>query len=167
MNIKEFFTNLISVLTAIICTIFPVNITVTEPAVPEFPCYEITDETIEVFELVNEKREENGIEPLVFDEKLAALAYVRAKEQVERNGHTRPDGSKYSTVLSEYDYYFRNNGENIVITGGYSAEVSVQAWLDSESHRNNMLNDFWTHSGIGIHFENNDCYIVQLFVHKK
>ncbi|MBQ3046176.1 MAG: hypothetical protein IJD49_09505, partial [Clostridia bacterium] len=66
-----------------------------------------------------------------------------------------------------YDYWYRNNGENIVITRGFSGEFSVECWLNSESHKKNMLKDFWTHTGVGIYVEGNCYYIVQLFVHKK
>ncbi len=164
---KEIITNIVSILTAIICTIFPIQITVTEPAKPEFPDYTICDKTLDVFNEVNKARIENGVAPLILDEKLCALAYVRAKEQIEQSGHTRPDGRKYNTVLSDYDYWYRNNGENIVITRGFSGEFSVECWLNSESHKKNMLKDFWTHTGVGIYVEGNRYFIVQLFVHKK
>lgn len=55
----------------------------------------------EEFALVNQKRSENGVAPLTWDEGMYELACTRAQECVQSFSHTRPDG----TLVSETYYY--------------------------------------------------------------
>ncbi len=120
----------------------------------------------EILRLVNLERAEHNLAPLILDDNLSAAAAIRAKEATELFSHTRPDGSSTFTVLAEFGITYRRAGENIAIGQLTPAQV-VQAWMDSEGHRNNILGDFEL-MGIGYTPSNSDYYLgyawAQLFI---
>ena len=126
----------------------------------------IPDKTdIELFNAVNEAREASGKmqEPLQLDLELCKLAYIRAQEQAVSKGHTRPDGTRFITVFNEYNYKCNKAGENICIiadSSTYSPQKVTELWLNSQSHKSNMLNDKWIKTGTAVI---NNKYCVQLF----
>jgi len=42
----------------------------------------------------------------------------------------------------------------------------MTSWMNSEGHRNNILNPNFTHIGVGYMLKNNTAYWVQLFAKK-
>ena len=110
-----------------------------------------------VLELVNEARAAVGAEPLVMTEALCERAFVRAYEQPQQRGHTRPDGESCFTVLDGLK--FRRAGENVA--GGIETpEEVMEGWMNSESHRANILDPKFTQIGIGRYGN----YWAQLFI---
>ena len=111
-----------------------------------------TDEQIEstlgaqIVAFCNEYRVAEGLEPLVEDPELDALAQIRAEEIVVYFEHERPDGSDCFTVMK--DYKCTLCGENIAAGQGNPKEV-VDAWMDSEGHRANIMNKDFKKIGIG------------------
>lgn len=129
------------------------------------PDYQLDNDTIELFILVNDYREQNGANKMILDEELCKLAYIRAQEQEQREGHQRADGRDAGTVLTDNKYSYSTFGENIVIGPDSDVNESFQCWQDSTGHNKNMLRKEWTRSGIAL-FVTDDgryCY-VQLFV---
>lgn len=113
----------------------------------------------EVLRLVNIEREKAGLAPLEYLTAGQAAADVRAAEIRELFGHTRPDGSRCFTVLQEYDITFYAAGENIAY--GYTTpEAVVEAWMNSDGHRANILNPEFTALAVGM----DDNHWVQLFI---
>ena len=93
----------------------------------------------EVLDLVNVERAKYGLTPLVMgDANLTAAAQKRAEEIATVNSHTRPDGSKCFTVLKEYGVTAAPTGENAA-WGSVSPQEVVDAWMQSEGHRANIL----------------------------
>jgi len=111
-----------------------------------------TDEQIEstlgaqIVAFCNEYRVAEGLEPLVEDPELDALAQIRAEEIVVYFEHERPDGSDCFTVMK--DYKCTLCGENIAAGQGNPKDV-VDAWMDSEGHRANIMNKDFKKIGIG------------------
>ena len=111
-----------------------------------------TDEQIEstlgaqIVAFCNEYRVAEGLEPLVEDPELDALAQIRAEEIVVYFEHERPDGSDCFTVMK--DYKCTLCGENIAAGQGNPKEV-VDAWMNSEGHRANIMNKDFKKIGIG------------------
>lgn len=99
-----------------------------------------------VVELCNEKRAEAGLEPLTEDGTLDALALVRTGEIVGTFDHKRPDGSSCFSVLDGVDYLAA--GENIA-SGQKTPEEVVEAWMNSEGHRANILSPDFGKIGVG------------------
>ena len=110
----------------------------------------------QVFSLVNEYRQQNGLGSLTRSSALDSAAEIRANELAQVFSHTRPDGSSWSTV-SSLAY-----GENIAM--GYSnADKVMAAWMNSSGHRQNILNSSYGSIGIAAVNINGTMYWVQLF----
>ena len=97
----------------------------------------------QVVELVNQERTKAGLSAVTLDQNIASAALVRAKEIETSFSHTRPNGSKFSTALTEQGVTFKGAGENIA-WGQKSPEAVMQAWMNSEGHRANILNKNFT-----------------------
>lgn len=95
-------------------------------------------EAKKMLSLVNAYRKEHGLGEVKWDESLAQATKTRAAEASICWSHTRPNGSKWYTVSNLV------KGENLA--KGYStAEETFNAWLASDSHRENILwGDFET-----------------------
>lgn len=102
----------------------------------------------QVVELVNQERTKAGLNAVTLDQNIASAALVRAKEIETSFSHTRPNGSKFSTALTEQGVTFKGAGENIA-WGQKSPEAVIQAWMNSEGHRANILNKNFTKIGVG------------------
>lgn len=102
----------------------------------------------QVVELVNQERTKAGLSAVTLDQNIASAALVRAKEIETSFSHTRPNGSKFSTALTEQGVTFKGAGENIA-WGQKSPEAVIQAWMNSEGHRANILNKNFTKIGVG------------------
>lgn len=117
----------------------------------------------QIVELVNKERAANGLGMLEMDNKVQECANVRAKEIVSNFSHTRPNGSSCFTALTEGGVSYRYAGENIAY--GYdSAESVMNGWMNSPSHRANILSADFTKIGVGYHEENGIKYWTQFFI---
>ena len=110
----------------------------------------------EVLDLVNEIRASNGLSPLEWSGSLAKCAKVRASELPVKWSHTRPDGSKWYTVNPDIMY-----GENLA-KGQTSASAAVNAWMESETHRANIMADYNT-LGVACYYCDGAYYWAQEF----
>jgi uncharacterized protein YkwD len=119
----------------------------------------------QVVVLVNQERAAYGLSALRISENVTAAAMIRATEIQTSFSHTRPDGRSFSTALTQKNVSFRGAGENIAY-GQSSPEVVVDAWMNSEGHRANILNEKFTTIGIGyLQSANGTKYWVQLFTY--
>ncbi len=111
------------------------------------------DDALEVVRLTNLERENHGLDPLPIDEDLMELARIRAMEIREKYSHTRPDGTSVVDLRCG-----ENCGQNS------SAKNQVEAWMNSEGHRTNILLDRYHHIGVGCYqAPNGNLYWVQVF----
>ncbi len=117
----------------------------------------------EVLRLVNTEREDNGLPALEQMQELTDMADMRAWESSIFFLHTRPDGSKCSTIFSERNMEYSAAGENL--SGGFSSpEKLVAAWMGSESHSANILSEKYTYLGVGVYVDGKGrVYCSQLF----
>lgn len=119
----------------------------------------------QVVKLVNEERAKAGLSALTIDTNVEAAAQVRAREIKQSFSHTRPDGSKFSTALQEQGVSYKGAGENIA-WGQKSPEAVMQAWMNSDGHRANILNAKFTKIGVGYYQDANGTnYWTQLFTY--
>lgn len=116
----------------------------------------------QVLKIVNQERAKVGLKALVMSDSLTAPANKRAQEIKQTFSHTRPNGTKWSTVLDEYKVKVQTAGENIAY--GYNTpEKVMDAWMNSEGHRANILGANYGHIGIGVYEVNGTVYCTQLF----
>lgn len=119
----------------------------------------------QVVELVNKERAKAGLNPVTVDTKIEAAALIRAKEIEKSFSHTRPNGSSFSTVLTENGISFRGSGENIA-WGQRSPQEVMNGWMNSSGHRANILNSKYTKIGVGCYVGSNGrIYWTQLFIY--
>lgn len=64
----------------------------------------------QVVELVNKERSKAGLNALSIDENIETAAMVRSREIEKSFSHTRPNGSSFSTALSESGVKFMGAG---------------------------------------------------------
>ena len=113
-----------------------------------------------VLALMNDAREKEGAAALKLDEDLCKAAQIRAEEIAELFSHTRPDGTSCFTVLKEIGWSsYGMVGENIAM-GQRTPESVMDSWMNSQGHRENILNEAFTAVGIA-RYQNG---WVQLFV---
>lgn len=119
----------------------------------------------EVLSIVNEKRAEVNLEPLVMDQTLTEKAMQRAYEISVYYSHNRASGESVFTIFNDISYTAA--GENIAVN--YTNPTSVMTgWMNSKDHKANLLAEtdiskLYTTIGIGCVTVNNNTYWVQLF----
>ena len=119
----------------------------------------------QVADLVNQERAKAGRSPLKVDVTVQSAAQVRAKEIVSSFSHTRPNGSSFSSALTEAGVSFRGAGENIAY-GQSSPEKVMEGWMNSSGHRANILNSSYTSIGVGCYQgAGGTLYWTQLFTY--
>ena len=117
----------------------------------------------QIVDLVNAERTKVGLAPLTLDIQLSSAAQIRAEEQYTLFSHSRPNGSSYRTVLDENGISYRGCGENVAY-GFRNPQAVMQGWMGSEGHKANILQEKFTHIGIGYYVGPNGYhYWSQLF----
>lgn len=119
----------------------------------------------QVAALVNEERAKAGLEALTLDTGITSAAQVRAHEIETSFAHTRPNGTSFSTALTEAGISYRGAGENIA-WGQRTPEEVMNGWMNSEGHKANILNPSFTKIGVG-YYQNASGrnYWTQLFTY--
>lgn len=112
----------------------------------------LRSEAMRAFNLVNSQRTSNGLKPLVWDNNLESTSAVRAKECSQSFSHTRPNGKPWYTVNSNI-----MGGENLAY-GYYDANSALNAWMDSPTHRENILWPEFTKIAISVYAADDGTY---------
>lgn len=123
----------------------------------------ISDVEARVIELTNAERRRNGMSDLQVDSPLSLVAQEKSSDMRKNNyfSHTSPIYGSPFDMIRDFGVSYRAAGENIA-KGQRSAEQVVQAWMDSEGHRANILNGTFTHIGVG--YIENGNYWTQMFI---
>jgi hypothetical protein len=111
-----------------------------------------TDITIEkLLELTNKERADKGLQPLTYNQQLAVAAKGKADDMFARNywAHYAPDGTTPWSFILGSGYKYEYAGENLAKNFMFSDGV-VQAWMDSPTHRENILRAEYTDIGFAI-----------------
>jgi uncharacterized protein YkwD len=106
---------------------------------------------------LNAVRAERGLRPLLSSRGLQAAARSHSRAMLETGAfrHESADGTAFSDRIRRFypSRGFRSwsVGENLLYSSGEPpAREAVAAWLDSPSHRRNMLSPSWREAGVGI-----------------
>lgn len=105
----------------------------------------LRSEALDAYNQVNEQRASAGLSSLKWDQNLETVSSVRAKECSVKFSHTRPDGREWYTVNSKIQ-----GGENLAF-GFDTAGDAVDAWMNSPTHRDNILYDEFARVAISIY----------------
>lgn len=133
-----------------------------EPAREEAPVQQVaassgSSSADRVLELVNAYRADYGLAPLTLSDALCSAAATRAQESTISFSHTRPDGSSCFTVS------LLACGENMAMGTDMTADGAVSKWMNSLSHRDNILDSSFRTLGVGYCSSGREVYWVQLF----
>lgn len=110
---------------------------------------EITSQNI--IELVNKSRIKEGLKALVENGKLSSAARDKADDMLKKDyfSHTSPSGVTPWYWLKKNEYNYKYAGENLAINFE-SAEKQHEAWMKSQTHRDNILNANYQEIGIAV-----------------
>ncbi len=101
--------------------------------------------------LVNQKREANGLPPLILNEKLSLAAVNKAKDMFRKNywAHDSPDGETPWIFMKTAGYNYVYAGENLA-RGFDNTDSIVNAWMASAQHKANLLSSNYRDVGFAI-----------------
>ncbi|PKR79383.1 hypothetical protein CEY16_03175 [Halalkalibacillus sediminis] len=104
----------------------------------------------EVFHLVNERREEHGLEPLKYDFELANVAREKSRDMRDSEyfAHESPNYGPPHEMINQFDIPNSGSAENIA-AGQRTPEEVMEGWMNSDGHRANILHEDLTHIGVG------------------
>ena len=135
----------------------------TEPSTPVTEADSASAFETKVVELTNAERAKYGLAALKIYNPLMKVAHAKSQDMAANNyfSHTSPTyGSPFDQIKAAGITY-RAAGENIA-QGQQTPEQVVQAWMNSEGHRANILNASFTHIGVG--YVENGNYWTQQFI---
>lgn len=105
----------------------------------------------ELLTITNQKREEKGLSPLVLSPELSQAAAQKANHMFAHNywAHVAPDGTTPWVFIKNSGYEYLYAGENLARGFTTSPDV-VEAWMESPTHRENMLSPNYTDIGFAV-----------------
>ncbi|RJQ38288.1 CAP domain-containing protein [Candidatus Microgenomates bacterium] len=111
-----------------------------------------TDITVEkLAQLTNEQRQKNNLPPLTINPTLSVAAQKKAENMFQENywSHYSPDGKTPWDFILGAGYKYEYAGENLAKNFLFSNGV-VDAWMNSTTHRDNLLKREYTEVGYAI-----------------
>jgi len=105
----------------------------------------------DILNLTNRERTERGLPPLKLNSRLMEAAEAKARDMFLDNywAHVAPDGTEPWDFIDEAGYVYISAGENLAKDFSRSSSV-VKAWMNSPSHRDNILNPKFEDIGIAV-----------------
>ncbi|KMP93367.1 serine protease [Bacillus wiedmannii] len=118
-----------------------------------------------VVELTNAERAKQGLPALKIDTELSKVARVKSEDMQKNNyfDHNSPTYGSPFDMMKKFGISYTSAGENIA-QGQRTPEEVVQAWMNSAGHRANILNNGFTHIGVG--YVESGNYWTQQFITK-
>ena len=123
------------------------------------------DAQARALQLLNRDREKHGLAPLVYSAALTELADRYAADLIARGffSHDDPDGRSPFDRMRVAGIAYRHAGENLAIND--SVDAAQAAFMNSPTHRANVLQPQFTEVGIGVRVApNGKTYVVQKFI---
>lgn len=123
----------------------------------------------EVLRLVNIERAKEGLGALCMDSQLSKVAQLKSQDMINNNyfAHNSPVYGTPFDMMKSYGITYRIAGENIAMGHSTPQEV-VNGWMNSESHRKNIMNSRFTNLGMGVaQAKSGRIYWTQMFTGQK
>jgi len=110
---------------------------------------EITADNI--IKYVNQSREQQGLAALTANAKLQAVAQDKLIDMIKNRyfSHTSPSGINPWHWFTKNGYDYQYAGENLAINF-LTAEDEHKAWMNSPTHRKNILNSDYREIGVAV-----------------
>ena len=122
----------------------------------------------DLIKITNNTRQSLGFQILKESPILDEAAYLKAEDMIENDyfAHQSPTGISPWHWFREAGYNYKYAGENLAI-GFFESEEVNKAWIDSLSHKRNLLNPNYSEIGIAVikgDFQGKETsVVVQLF----
>ena len=125
--------------------------------------YQLSAEEQKMIQLVNQERQKAGVSPLTIDPELSRVARIKSQDMKDNGyfSHTSPTYGSPFDMMKSFGITYRTAGENIALNS--SVEGAHTSLMNSEGHRENIMNSSFTHIGIGIV---DGRYYTQMFIGK-
>lgn len=120
-----------------------------------------------IFDLLNKARTDAGLPKLSADATLFKVARLKAQDMVKNSyfSHSSPIYGSPFKMMKTYGVSYKVAGENIA--GNPSLQDAVTAWLNSPTHRQNILSNSYNYIGIGIEKSDTYGYVIStMFIRK-
>lgn len=107
--------------------------------------------TSTLLDATNKVREAEGSRTLTLNDELNYAAQKKAQDMTTRNywSHKTPEGNDPWAFINETSYRFNKAGENLAY-GFENSDGVVTGWMNSPSHRSNMLDKSFSEVGFGV-----------------
>jgi len=104
-----------------------------------------------VIDLTNYSRIKNGLDVLMENAKLNEAAMQKAQDMFQNNyfAHTSPQDITPWVWFEKVKYEYKYAGENLAINFK-NAEDEHEAWMESETHKKNILNPKYQEIGVAV-----------------
>jgi len=141
-----------------------------ESAVRSSVAFNIMSAERRAFDMINQKRVEAGLKPVVWSDKLEAIARSHSADMANQDyfAHRSLAGKMVSDRADDAHLGgWRSIGENIAVNRGYDDPIAkaVEGWMNSPSHKHNLLTDSWKESAVGVAVSaNGSYYFTQVFL---
>lgn len=121
--------------------------------------------TSAVIKLTNQERRNNGLSELKAHKKLSNVARKKSVDMQSNDyfSHTSPTYGSPFDMMRDFGVTYQSAAENIA-RGQQTAQQVVDGWMNSEGHRENILNGNFTHIGVG--YTESGNYWTQMFIQK-
>ncbi len=109
----------------------------------------------QIFDITNVIRKQISADMLEWDEETAQAAYFHSMDMHETGivSHSSKRFGELTDRLKERNIDYQIAGENIA-ANYIDAPAVMAGWLNSEPHRENLLNRDFTHIGVGVYHKN-------------
>jgi len=99
----------------------------------------------------NKERVAEGLPSLNLNDKLSQAAFLKGKDMLTNNywAHVSPSGVQPWKWFADVNYNYSYAGENLA-KNYPSAEATVEAWMESATHRANILNGHYVDVGFAV-----------------
>ncbi len=111
---------------------------------------ELTKDEQEFLDLVNANRKNNGLVELKIDSEVQNIARLKAEDLVKNNyfSHTSQTYGDINSMLKTFNIDYEKSSENIA--GNANLTGAIEAWMGSENHKVNILNEEYNYTGVAV-----------------
>jgi uncharacterized protein YkwD len=108
-------------------------------------------QTVDLLDDTNKEREAQSLGDLKLNDLLSQAAFLKAQDMLANNywAHTSPNGVEPWKWFGDVGYNYSVAGENLA-KNYPTADATVDAWMNSETHRANILNDKYVDVGFAV-----------------
>lgn len=140
-------------LLCVVLALLAINITYNFTSAKKFQIlgYATNMSSSEIISLSNAQRTNQGMSPLSYNAQLTSAAQAKAQDMFANGywAHTSPSGKTPWYFITNAGYSYSTAGENLAKDFSTSSGV-VNAWMNSSSHRANIINSSYVHTGVAV-----------------